>query len=286
MIWGINDLLFALAMAILFVVTHRAVPWLKRWVAEDKTMSSSEAKFCKYGILFIRWAGYAMAVISIGTIILPLLDILLSTLLGTAADLFNQYGGVAIVIAFIVAYWKNHKPKKIDEKEQIPPEVAVALARQRGMELQKFMLRFLLRIIEATRSITLAVPPRDEKDLAISSLDNQSFYMVGEVVIFQGIVQINAEITPEMEDAVRDELQNAVPKHIDEYPALIDPTAANTGYPPVEILTVQKSGSRVIIDAVIASEKSISLIKNSRQARVERQKRQEREGDAGDPLFR
>ncbi len=55
---------------------------------------------------------------------------------------------------------------------------------------------------------------------------------------------------------------------------------------PVEILTVRGVGRKVIIDAVITSEKSIPIIEARRQARVERQKRQEREAQGDDPLFR
>lgn len=201
-------------------------------------------------------------------------------------DWDTYWGYVILIYAFLIAVGcivSDEIPN-----QEVPPvpttEVAVELARQRGVELQKYMLAFLYRIIVATRSATDAQPPNDEKGVWVSSPDGQSFYMSGEVVIFQGEVQIDGDITSDVEDTMQKELQEAVPKYIDEFPELIDPNVK--GRPPVEILTIRGVGRKVIIDAVITTEKSIPLIEARRQARVERQKRQERQGQADDPLFR
>ena len=171
--------------------------------------------------------------------------------------------------------WREKHPKTPTTANSVPiDEAAIALARQRGVELQKVMLAFLFRIICATRNAVNTIPPDDAKGIAISAASGKSFYMDGDVVIYQAEVQVNGEITLELEEKTQDELQAAVPKYISEYPALIDPISKEKGYPPVEILTVQKSGSRVIIDAVITTEKSLQIIMDRRQARAERKLKQ------------
>lgn len=198
---------------------------------------------------------------------------------------FDQFVPYAVLVGIGWAWWKNRQPKTPNTADiAVAQDVEVEFARQRGLELQKFMLAFLYRIIVATRSTTNATPPNDEKGIAVISTSGMSFYMVGEVVVYQAIVPINEDITEKVEDIIQDELQDAVPKYVNEFPELIDNT--RSGYPEVEILTVRGVGRKVIIDAVIASEKSIPLIKARRIARIERRDRQDREGDAGDPLFK
>jgi len=211
--------------------------------------------------------------------------------LGFIATLFGcdwkkYWDCVIAAYSFLVinAYCVSDETPDQEAPPAPPTEVVIELARQRGVELQKYMMAFLYRMIVATRSATNAQPPNDEKGVWVSSLDGQSFYMSREVVIFQGEVQIDGDITTDVEDTVQKELQEAVPKYIDEFPELVDPDVK--GRPPAEILTVRGVGRKVIIDAVITSEKSIPLIEARRQARVERQKRQERQGQADDPLFR
>lgn len=181
-------------------------------------------------------------------------------------------------------WWKQKHPQQTIRKGNKPTDGEIEFARQRGVELQKVVLAFLYRIIIATHQYTQIIPPNDEKGIAVMTSSGYSFYMDDAIVIYQGIVAIDGEVTTAVEDDIRNELQEAVPKYIDEFSELVDET--RNGYPPVEILTVRGVGKKVIIDAVIASEQSIPLIKARRLARIERQNRQVREVDARDPLFR
>lgn len=220
----------------------------------------------------------------VGRVVVLIVLSFIATLFGCDQETYWGCVMAAYICLILNACWVSDETPDQEAPPAPPAEVAVELARQRGVELQKYMLAFLYRIIVATRSATNAQPSNDEKSVWVSSLDGQSFYMHGEVVIFQGEVQIDGDITSDVEDTMQKELQEAVPKYIDEFPALIDPNIK--GRPSVEILTVRGVGRKVIIDAVITTEKSIPLIEARRQARVERQKRQERQGQADDPLFR
>lgn len=249
-------------------------PAVKRLVIINKV-----AVVVSYGaIIFI-----AIIVFTWG--ILPILEMLLGSIVASIEHFLSLYGGYFIIAGYGVYLWKKQQPQKPNVTDiAVAQNVEVEFARQRGLELQKFMLAFLYRIIVATRSTTNATPPNDEKGIAVISTSGMSFYMVGGVVVYQAIVPINEDITEKVEDIIQDELQDAVPKYVNEFPELIDNT--RSGYPEVEILTVRGVGRKVIIDAVIASEKSIPLIKARRIARIERRDRQDREGDAGDPLFK
>lgn len=272
-IWHPSDFLYALLLALLAVAIHLFIKWMDTQLKADSTISDHDAKICRYARFILRIFFYIAVAFSIGLIALPPIAFLLTALLGKAFSLFDRYGGVAIIIVGIAVWWKNRQSKQATVPAAVT-DVDIELAHQRGVELQKVMLALLFRIICATRNLTNAIPPDDASGIAISTTSGESFYMDGEVVVYQTEVQVSGEITPELEDKIQDELQNAVPKYISDYPALIDPFAKGKGYPPVEILAVQKSGKRVIIDTVITTEKSLPIITNRRQARAERKLKQ------------
>lgn len=87
-------------------------------------------------------------------------------------------------------------------------------------------------------------------------------------------VEVDGEITLEVEDAIQQEVQRYSLKYIHDYPMLISPEAS--GRPPVEILSVKNCGGHMKIDFVFTSPKSFELIDASRKARIARKIRQER----------
>ncbi|WP_251447534.1 hypothetical protein [Vermiculatibacterium agrestimuris] len=277
-----HDFFFAALWALVTFAIHRFAGWLKAQVEADNTISARDAKICHYGLLVLRGVSILTAVFSIGTIVLPLLDALLTTLLGTASDLFNKYGGLALIIAAVVIWWKNRQPKQATAPASVT-DVDIELARQKAMDMQGFALSFMLRVLIAISSFTPVIRPRNIHDIEVRSTDGASFYMKDDVAIQQAEVEVEGEITPEVEDTLQRTLQNYAQKYITDYPMLISPEAG--GRAPVEVLGVKNCGSRVLIDYVFTSAKSVDMINARRRARVERQMKQERPAPYTDPDY-
>lgn len=281
-IWELHDFFFAALWALLAAGIHRFVEWMKTQVEQDDTISDREAKFYRYGLLVIRLMVYFAVACCVGTIVLPLLDALLTALVGTAADLVNRYGGIVIVIVFIVVLWKNYHPKKSIKLTGITG-VDIELARQAALDMQGHAMNLMLRVLIAISSFTPVIRPRDTHNIEVRSTDGASFYMKDDIVIYQAEAEVEGEITPEVEDTIQREAHRYAQKYIADYPMLISPEAG--GHAPVEVLGVKNCGSRVIIDFVFTSAKSIDMINARRRARIERQKRQERPTNYTDPDY-
>lgn len=153
-------------------------------------------------------------------------------------------------------------------------EVDMELARQRGAELQSAALALMFRVLVAVSSFTPIIRPYDERSIEIRSTKGESFYMDGEVVIYQAEAEVEGEVTPDVEDTIQRELQRYAVKYAPDYPMLVSPEAG--GRAPVEVLAVKNLGNRVVIDFVFTTAKSIPMIEARRRARIERQQRQER----------
>lgn len=272
-IWQANDLFFAAGFALLAAGAHRFIAWMKEQIKRDNTLSDRDAKFWHYGLLVMRGLEFLAAAYSVGIIALPLLDVTLNALLGTAFDLFDKYGGLAIIAVAVFIWLKNRKPK-----QRIiiggGNDVDIELARQSALDMQSYALGLMLRVLIAISSFTPIIRPRNTHDIEIRSTDGASFYMKDTIVIYQAEAEVEGEITPEVEDTIQREAQRYAQKYIVDYPMLISPEAG--GRAPVEVLGVKNCGSRVMIDFVFTSAKSIEMINDRRRARIERQNRQEK----------
>ncbi len=280
-IWQFDDFLFALIWAVFAIAIHYIAAWIEGQPESDNETDFGK-KITKYGIIAIRWMGYGVAVMSVGTLALPLLDALLTALFGTASDLFNKYGGLAIIIIFIVAWWKSTHPKSPAISAAVN-DVDVELARQRAIDMQGYALGLMLQVLIAISSFTPVIRPRNTHDIEVRSTDGASFYMKDDIVIYQAEAEIEGEIAPEVEDTIQREAQRYAQKYITDYPMLISPEAG--GRAPVEVLGVKNCGSRVLIDFVFTTTKAIPIIDARRRARVERQMKQERPAPYTDPDY-
>lgn len=281
-IWRANNLFFAAIFALLAAGAHRFVKWIKAQIEQDDTISDRESKYYYYALLIMRGMEIFVAAYGVGIIALPLLDAALNALLGTASDLFNKYGGLVMIVVAVFIYLKNRQPKQaiIIGGEN---DVDIELARQAALDMQSYALGLMLRVLVAISSFTPVIRPRNIHDIEIHSTDGASFYMKGEIVIYQAEVEIEGEITPEVEDTIQREAQRYAQKYIADYPMLISPEAG--GRAPVEVLGVKNCGSRVMIDFVFTSAKSIEMINDRRRARIERKMKQERSTTYVDPDY-
>lgn len=277
-----HDFFFAALWAVFAFGIHRFAGWLKARIEADNTISARDAKICRYGLIFFRGLSFVTAAFSVGTIALPLLDALLTALLGTASDLFDKYGGLAIIVGAAVLWWKNTHPKQAIVLAAVT-DVDIELARQAALDMQGYALGFMLRVLIAISSFTPVIRPRNTHDIEVRSTDGASFYMKDNIVIYQAEVEVEGEITPEVEDTIQREAQRYAQKYIADYSMLISPEAG--GRAPVEVLGVKNCGSRVLIDYVFTSAKSVDMINARRRARVERQMKQERPAPYTDPDY-
>ena len=277
-----HDFFFATLWALFSFGVFRIIGWFKSQIEGVDTISDRAAKICHYILLILRALGYLTAAFSVGTIALPLLDALLTALLGTAGKLVDKYGGLAIIIACIVVWWKNCQPKQTTLPAAIT-NVDIELARQKALDMQGYALSLMLRVLVAISSFTPVIRPRNTHDIEARSTDGASFYMKDDIVIYQVEVEVEGEITPEVEDTIQREAQRYAQTYIADYPMLISPEAG--GRAPVEVLGVKNGGSRVLIDYVFTSAKSVGMIDARRRARVERQMKQERSTPYTDPDY-
>lgn len=67
----------------------------------------------------------------------------------------------------------------------LPPDFEVEFIRQQALDLQETVLNFMLRVLVAISSNTVIIRPRTAEDIAVYSTDGASFYMRGEIVIYQ-----------------------------------------------------------------------------------------------------
>lgn len=281
-IWQPHDFFLALLWALLSACSYASANWAIKQMDTDVEISDKERRLYQISIAFLRVLGCVTAVFSIGTIALPLLDALLTALLGTASNLLDRYGGLAIIIFCVVVWWKNRQPKQNTTIVDVT-DVDIELARQKAFDMQGYALGLMLQVLIAISSFTCVVRPRNIHDIEVHTTDGASFYMKNDVVIYQAEVEVEGEITPEVEDTIQREAQRYAQKYITDYPMLVSPEAG--GRAPVEVLGVKNCGSRVLIDFVFTSAKSASMIEARRRARVERQMKQERTTTYTDPDY-
>lgn len=231
----------------------------------------------------IKTDNWKQAFLNLGLIIL----LGLGCLAGATVLLYLalRYWWILLIGAFIVwgiqALFENGSTTTTGTGET---DIDVELARQRGLELQPYAIGLMLRVLIAISAFTAICRPRTERDIEVRMGDDgASFYMKGSILVYQAEVEVEGEITPEVEDTIHRETQRYILKYVVDYPMLISPEAG--GHAPVEILGVKNCGNRVLIDFVFTTEKSIPMINARRRARLERQKRQERLGQYTDPDY-
>lgn len=176
-----------------------------------------------------------------------------------------------LLAIFIASYYENRKPHSKATSISDSTDVDIELARQRGLEMQDYVISFMFRVLVAISPFTQVIRPHSERDIEVHTRDGSSFYMKDSIIIYQAEAEVEGEVTPEVEEIIRREVQRYGRKYIVEYPMLISPEAG--GHAPVEILTAKSFGSRVLIDFVFTTAASIPMIEARRRARIERQKR-------------
>lgn len=180
-----------------------------------------------------------------------------------------------LMVGFLIAIYRvNYSGRTHRDTAHSDDEVDEELAYQRGLEMQVYVMSFMLRVLAAISSFTAVTRPRTERDIEVRTTDGASFYMKDGVVVYQAEVEVEGEITQDVEDTLQREIQRYALKYVVDYPMLISPEAG--GRAPVEILGVKNCGNRVLIDFIFTTKKALAMIDTRRRARIERQKRQER----------
>lgn len=274
-----SDIVFSTIFIFIDLFLWKYNEYLKREIAENEADDDPEVeKYVKNLKIVTILAPVFMAIIALPVItwgIIPLLELLFGSLVTSVTNFLRTYG-VYILLAGIGIYLiKDNKPKKPDEKEPIPLEVAVVLARQRAKELYPTVLAFMFRVMMAVSQNNVIKRVGDPHDIETSAVTGEHFYMTGEVAVYQFECKVDGEVTQAQADAIRDDLQKYGANYIRDYPMIISPEAG--GRTPFEVLTVHALGNRVCIDVVLTTKASIKLIDTSRRARAERQVREEQE---------
>lgn len=273
-IWQPHDFFFAALWALFAVGIHRFVGRLKEQIGQDKSMSDQEKKFCRYALLFIRLMVYFAVACCVSTIGLPLLDALLSALLGTASSLFNRYGGFAIIIGCIVAYWKSRHPEPPVVGTGDDDPVEVEYAEQEAAELHNDLGELVYNAVVDTSENTPLKRPRDAA--GIETGRDKPYSMDGIMAVHQYSVDVDTPLDKASGDLIMRELQRHTNQRGKRYPQL-----CRDGLPPI-IYDVKNNGNFIIVEVVLYSEKYKRKIEDRRKARIARQQRQ---GDIFDSDF-
>lgn len=216
----------------------------------------------------------ALVLLATGLGIIGLFAALMALLYTGRKMILAVVSPILIVALLIASYRANYPSGARGNNDNFDNEVDEELAYQRGLEMQTYAMSFMLRVLVAISSFTAVNRPRTERDIEAPSSDGASFYMKGGVVVYLAEVEVDGEITPEVETILQREIQRYALKYIVDYPMLISPEAG--GRAPVEVLGVKNCGNRVLVDFVFTTNKALDLIDARRRARIERQKRQER----------
>lgn len=204
------------------------------------------------------------------------------------AYLFYKYWIILLLLAIgieaVKDWWK--KQKKTPPPPPPPPYLEIEMARIRAKEIYPFLLDFMYRVICAISQNGAIKRMGNPHDIETTAIDGEHFYMRDVVPVFQFEVFSEEEITLELADIIRDDLQKTGVNYIEEHSELVSDEAI--GRTPFEILRVQPQGKRACVDVVLTTGASIPLIDKTRKARMERQFRQKQnqgQADPFDPLF-
>lgn len=257
----------------LFSSIHCAIIWIED-TPENDDETDFEKKVCKYGIIALRWLCYGTAALSIGTLVLPLLDALLTALLGTASNLFDKYGGLAIIIFFGVVWWKKRQPQPTTVNNGENDPVEVEYAEQEAAELHDDLGELFFNSVVDTSENTPLKRPRDTA--SIETGREKPYNMDGIMAVHQFSVDTGTPLDKASEDLVMRELQRHTNQRAKRYKHL-----CKDGLAPI-IYDVKNNGNFIIVEVVLYSEKYKDKIEARRKARIARQ---QNTGDSYDRDF-
>lgn len=194
---------------------------------------------------------------------------------------------IAIVIESVNEWYKaQKKQKETPPPPPPPPYLEIEIARIRAREIYPFLLAFMFQVDCAVSQEGIIRRMGNPHDIETQAINGEHFYLQGVVPVFQFEVFAEEEITLELADTIRDDLQKTGENYIGEHVELISEDAV--GRTPFEILRVQPLGKRACVEVVLTTAASIPLIDKTRRARIERQLRQKQnqgQADPFDPLF-
>lgn len=273
-IWQTSDFKDAFIWALLSIACHLFTQWAKKATENDPSLTEFWKKFVSYMLIVLRGLTILTAIFSIGTIALPLLDALLTGLLGKAFDIFDKYGGLAIIATTVVFLWKNKHPRSApaDDGEDTP--VDVEYAEQEAAELHEEVCELTYEAAADTSENTPL--KRSQGSAGIETGREKPYTMDGTMAIHQFSVDTDTPLDKAGEDLVLRELQRHMNQRGKRYPHL-----CREGRAPI-IFDLKNNGNFVIIEVVLYSEKYKGKIEARRKARIARQ---QQTGDTYDRDF-
>lgn len=273
-IWQASDFKDAFIWALLSIACHLFTQWAKKSAESDASLTEFWKKFVSYTLIVLRGLTILIAIFGVGAIALPLLDALLTALLGKAFSLFDRYGGLAIIIAFIVVWWKNRQSESssVDDSEDDP--VDVEYAEQEAAELHEEVCELTY---EATVDTSENTPlKRSQGSAGIETGREKPYTMDGTMAIHQFSVDTDTPLDKAGEALVLRELQRHMNQRGKRYPHL-----CREGHAPI-IFDLKNNGNFIIVEVVLYSEKYKGKIEARRKARIARQ---QQTGDTYDKDF-
>lgn len=273
-IWQPHDFFFSLLWALLSAGIFASKNWVKKQMDNDKEMSDNERKVYQISVVSLRVMGIATAAFGVGTLILPLLDALLTALLGIASNLIDRYGGLAIIIFCVVVWWKNRQPKPPITHIEGDDPVEVEYAKQEAEEVHEDLAELIFAAVVDTSENTPLKRPRDVD--GIETGREKPYYMEGMMAVHQFSVDVSAPLEKADKDLAIRELQRHINQRSKRHPLLL-----RDGHAPV-VYDMKDNGPYVVFEVVLYSENYKGKIEARRKARIARQQKQ---GDINDQDF-
>lgn len=282
-------------VTIIFVSMLCGAIYVLDWSLENVEVSPNPNVQHKWEIAIkvLRFIIYGvLAYVLLETIIIiiaPLFERLNSAFNAAVSKILNFIDNIvpyAVVVGIGWACWRETHPKQITAPTTTPDAVAIEVARIRAKETYPFLLAFMFRVMSAVSQNGSIKRMGNPHDIETQAINGDHFYMQGTVAVFQFELVAEEEITLELADTIRDDLQKTGENYIGEHSELVSDEAK--GRTPFEVLRVQPLGNRACVDVVLTTAASIALIDRTRQARIERQLRQKQnqgQADPFDPIF-
>lgn len=233
-----------------------------------KEMEDSEdaPAYGHYIVLFYKGLFWATVAGSAGFILLPLLEVLLSALMDKVYQLWDKFGGIAIIVACAIGYYKFKKEEKqLENSARVSPSPSEAdkvyyeeEAHTLHGDLTELVYNAVLDIAETTPIIR----PRDT-----NAIDTTKIRQVGLMAVHQYMLDISTDqaVTEFVLNVIQNELNRHINVRSKNYKQLCPDSR------PPEVFGVKNNGNFIIVEIVLYHDEYKDELKNRFKARYNRQ---------------
>lgn len=260
MFWTKWDFIAAALFAVFAVAIRYFMPLIKKTLEEE----DCDEKTTRYILLAYKGLFWLTALLSVGSLLLPLLEVVLGAFMEKVYHLWDKYGGLAIIIACAVAYFKftKHGTQPAEPASELN-DSDMAYAKEEADTLHDDLTNLVYNAALDIAEIVPIVRPRDA-----SGIDTGKIRQVGLMAVHQYTLDVSADqpLNEAAMDAVRKELTRHMEQRSKRYGQLCPDDR-----PPV-VYDVKNNGNFLLVEVVLYRKAYEDTLKNKFKARFDRQR--------------